>query len=208
MRLYTIRHGQSVGNVPGSQGNDSDPGLTDLGKDQSAKVAAWLPTILSEVEGIYCSPMRRARETMAYVAPAYTATPIFDDDLREIGTNRWDHLAYTVDAMPTLTEGFWAAERPFRAFRGEDGESLMHFRTRIGRFIEKVRVRHQGKDVLMVCHGGVIEFVFDHVFNIGPWRRCEVKTSNTGVSLFEVVEMPYGDRWRLHFHDQLDHLQS
>ena len=47
---------------------------------------------------------------------------------------------------------------------------------------------HRRQRVLVVCHGGVIEFAFDHIFNIGPWRRCEVWTHNTGVTHFEYVE--------------------
>jgi probable phosphoglycerate mutase len=208
MRLYTIRHGQSFGNLPGADGVNSDPGLTDVGKEQATRLAEWLPKFLPEVDAIYCSSMRRVRETVAPLAVAYVIAPIFEDTLREIGTNRWNHLAYDSDEIPPLTAGFWAAEYPFRAFRGEDGESLMHFRTRIGRFMEELRVRHYGETVVVVCHGGVVEFIFDHVFNIGPWRRCDVKTRNTGISLLEYVELPRREAWRLHFHDRAEHLNA
>jgi broad specificity phosphatase PhoE len=58
----------------------------------------------------------------------------------------------------------------------------------------------------VVCHGGVIEAVFDHVFNIGPWQRSQIWTRNTAVSLFEYVEIPRRETWRLHFHDRTEHL--
>ncbi len=207
MRLCTIRHGESFVNLPDWDGTNFDQGLTGLGKAQAEKVAMWLPALFPEVKAIYGSSMIRVRETVAPLATVYGISPTFEDALREIGTNRWNHVAFSNDEMPTWPGGFWASEQPFVAI-GEEGESLMHFRIRVGRFIEALRARHQGETVLVVSHGGVVESIFDHVFNIGPWRRCEIKTQNTAVTLFEYVELPGRGTWRLHFHNRVDHLQS
>lgn len=206
MRLYTVRHGQSFVNLSDWDGTNFDQGLTDLGKEQAANLAGWLPNFLPEVHAIYCSSMIRARETVAPLAAAYDIAPTFDDHIREIGSNRWNHLAFGPDEMPTFPNEFWASERPYAAIGTDEGESMMHFRTRVGRFVEELRVRHHGETVIVVCHGGVVEAVFDHVFNIGPWRRCEVWTRNTAVSLFEYIELPNREKWRIHFHDRADHL--
>ncbi len=207
MRLYTVRHGQSFVNLPDWDGNNFDQGLTDLGKEQAAKLAAWLPKFLPQVDAIFCSSMIRARETVAPLATAYDIAPTFDDHIREIGSNRWNHLAYGPGEMPTFSDEFWASERPYSAIGHEtEGESMMHFRTRVGRFVERLSEEFKGKTVIVVCHGGVVESIFDHTFNIGPWRRCEVWTRNTAVSLFEHVEIPRRETWRLHFHDRTEHL--
>ena len=62
--------------------------------------------------------------------------------------------------------------------------------------------------MVVVCHGGVIEFAFDHIFNIGPWRRCEIWCYNTGVTHFEYVEHPGREVWRLHRHNRVEHLDG
>jgi probable phosphoglycerate mutase len=87
-----------------------------------------------------------------------------------------------------------------------DAESLMHFRTRVGVFLEEMAGRHRGETILVVCHGGVIEAAFGHIFNIGPWQRCEVWASNTGITHFQYVEHPGRETWRLHSHNRNDHL--
>ena len=66
----------------------------------------------------------------------------------------------------------------------------MHFRTRVGLFIEDLVECCRGNTIVAVCHGGVVEAAFDHIFNIGPWRRTEIWNTNTGITHFEYVELP------------------
>jgi probable phosphoglycerate mutase len=84
----------------------------------------------------------------------------------------------------------------------------MHFRVRVGHFLEDLIEKYHKQVVLAVCHGGVIELAFDHVFNIGPFRRCEVWCKNTSVTYFEYVEHPLREAWRLHYHGRVEHLQN
>lgn len=207
MYLYLIRHGESYVNLPDYTDPDRDKGLTEQGHLQAAKLALWLQRVVPHVAGIYSSSLERARETVAPLAEAYGRTPIFDDALREMGTARWNHLAYAVGQLPQPGTGYMPTERPFAHLTTDtDGESYMHFRIRVGRFVERLVQEHTDTIVVVVCHGGVIEAVFDHVFNIGPWRFCDVRTRNTAVTLFESINLPDRAAWRLHFHDRVDHL--
>lgn len=207
MHLYMIRHGQSYVNLPDWNGGNQDAGLTDLGKQQAALLAAWLPQELPHIDALYCSTMQRARETAVPLAAAYNIEPIYDDRVREIGNNRADHTPWPSDALPEYG-GFWGSERPFAAITPAhpNGESLMHFRIRVGAFIEELIEKHREQSVVVVCHGGVIELTYDHVFNIGPWRRTEVLTKNTGITYFELVEHPNREMWRLYYHSRTEHL--
>ena len=63
MQLYLIRHGQSYVNLEEWQHGNTDEGLTELGQQQAARLAAWLPTHLPRIDALYASTMRRARET-------------------------------------------------------------------------------------------------------------------------------------------------
>lgn len=210
MHLYLVRHGQSHVNLKEWSEGNVDEGLTDLGKRQAAALAAWLPPRVPVVHAIYCSTMLRARETVAPLAAAYTTeTVYFDDRLREIGNNRLDHVAWPNDALPQYAE-YWGSERPFSTTTPlvEGGETFMHFRVRVGLLIEELVEKHRNQVVVVVCHGGVIEAVFDHIFNIGPWRRCEIWNHNTGLSYFEYVEHPRRETWRMHFHNRRDHLEG
>ena len=210
MQLYLIRHGQSYVNLKEwDQGNTDSP-LTELGEQQAHALAAWLPVHLPHIDALYASTMQRARQTADIVAAPYDLTPQLDDRLRELGNNRLDHSAYAADDLPREYAEYWGA-MPFAPTMvgGDDVETVMHARTRVGLFVEDVVERHQDEVVVAVCHGGVVECVFAHVFNVGPWGRCEVWNYNTGLTHFEYVAGP-GKRsvWRLHFHNRVEHLEN
>ena len=208
MQLYLIRHGQSYVNLKDWPNGNTDEGLTELGQAQAARLAAWLPQNIEKFDVLYASTMRRARETAQQVADAYGTTIRFDDRLREIGNNRLDHTPWPNDALPHEIADYWATSRPFAPMmlNVELSESYMHFRTRVGILVEQLVEEHSGQTIAVVAHGGVVEAVFDHVFNIGPWRRCEVWDHNTAVTHFEFVEHAGRETWRLHFHNRTEHL--
>lgn len=208
MHLYMIRHGQSYVNLPDWNSGNVDEGLTELGLQQAAALAQWLPTHLLQVDAIYASTMKRARETAAPLAAAYQVAVAWEDRLREIGNNRLDHSAWPADNLPKEYADYWGSERPFSSItpKMEGGESMMHVRIRVGAFIEELIERHPKENVIAVAHGGIIEMVYDHLFNIGPWRRCEIWTHNTGVTHFEYVAHPTRETWRLHYHSRTEHL--
>jgi probable phosphoglycerate mutase len=210
MHLYLIRHGQSYVNLKDWTSGNLDEGLTELGQRQATALATWLPQVLPQVDALYASTMRRARETVAYLAGAYACPVRFDDRLREIGNNRYDHTPFPSNGLPQQYADYWASERPFATTTPlvEGGETYMHFRTRVGLFIEELADCCRQQRVIAVCHGGVIEAAFDHIFNVGPWRRCEIWAHNTGITHFEFVELPRRETWRLHYHNRVDHLRE
>jgi broad specificity phosphatase PhoE len=210
MHLYLIRHGQSHINLAEWDSGNIDEGLTDLGHRQAAALARWMPAQVPQVDAIYGSTMRRALETAAPLAAAYGQPLIPDDRLREVGNNRWDHTAWPNDALPSEYAEYWASERPFSTVTPlvSGGETFLHFRTRVGVFIEELVEHHRAGTVLAVCHGGVIEAAFDNIFNVGPWRRCEIWNHNTGVTYFEYVEHPRRETWRLHYNNRIGHLEG
>ncbi len=210
MHLYLIRHGQSYVNLKDWASGNLDEGLTELGHRQAAALGQWLPAHVPAPYALYASTMRRARETAAYVAAAYHCEILWDDRLREVGNNRFDHTPWPADSLPPDYADYWASERPFATTTPmvEGGETFMHFRTRVGLFIEGLAECCRGQALIVVCHGGVIEATFDHIFNVGPWRRCEIWNHNTGICHFEYVEHPRRETWRLHFHNRVAHLQG
>ena len=209
MKLYLIRHGQSHVNLKSWTGGNRDTDLTDLGRNQARALAAWLPSEVPVIDVLYSSTMARAMETAGYISEAYSIPIQPDERIREIGNNRMDHEPWPSDDLPEYGD-LWGSARPFSSITPErdQGESLMHFRTRVGSFVEEMAEKHRGQNVVAVCHGGVVEGMFAHTFNIGPFWRCEVWCFNTGITHFEYVEHPDREAWRLHYHSRIDHLSA
>lgn len=219
MHIYLIRHGQSYVNLPEWEHGNTDEGLTDLGKEQAAALARQLPREVPQIDALYASTMLRTRETAEALARAYGCTVVYDDRLREVGNNRLDHSPYPNEMLPNEYADFWGSARPFSALVKDvdGGESWMHFRMRIGLFLEEMVERHyplaDGSDaadavLVAVCHGGVIEATLNHVFNIGHNQHCEVGTHNTGVTYIQYVNHPERETWRLRYHNRVDHLRG
>jgi probable phosphoglycerate mutase len=215
VQLYVIRHGQSLINLSDWEHGNRDEGLTELGQRQAHAVAQRLAKNPGRIDVLYSSTMLRARQTAAVIAETLGLPVIHDDRIREIGNNRLDHAPWP--EVPEQYGDFWATARPFASVTPavEQGESLMHFRTRVGAFIEDLLERHPGEIVAAVAHGGVIDALFDHVFNVGAWRRCLVDTHNAAVTHLEALDFaPDSDWvahagpefWRLHRHNCMAHL--
>ena len=144
------------------------------------------------------------------MAQPYGCSVQLDDRLREVGNNRLDHTAWPSAELPNRYAEYWG-NRPFAPTMesAEGAESVMHARTRVGLFVEEMAEKRRDQVVVAVTHGGVVESVFAHVFNVGPWSRCDVWNHNTAVTHFEYIEAP-GVRavWRLHYHNRVEHLSG
>lgn len=210
MKLYLIRHGQSFVNLPDWEGGNLDEGLTPLGTEQAEALAVWFEAHLPKPDVIYASTMQRAKETAVPLGRIYQQKVVYENRVREIGNNQRNHDPFPNDALPTPYADFWSTERPFSPVieAVDEAEAMIHFRARVGTFIEEMVRKHEGQEVVVVCHGGVIDVAFDHIFDTGMWRRCEVWTKNTGVTCFEFINHPNRELWRLHFFNRIEHLQN
>lgn len=217
MHLFLIRHGQSLVNLTDWAHGNRDEGLTELGERQARAVAERLASDLDHIDALYASTMKRAQETAAIIGEVIAREVAGDDRIREIGNNQLDHAPWA--DLPTDFGDFWATARPFASVTPavERGESLMHFRTRVGAFLEDMLAAHARQVVVAVAHGGVLDAVFDHVFNVGPWRRCQIWTHNAAVTHLEALDSaPDSDyfahagpeHWRLHRHNCIAHLRG
>lgn len=208
MHIMLLRHGQSYVNLDDWEKGYLDVGLTDLGHQQAQLAAHWIAEHLV-VDALYTSTMVRTLETTAYLEQALGITAQRDDRLREFGNCYASGDPVPATSMPIEYAEFWGTQRPHTPI-GEGAESWMIFRGRVSRFLDDVVGRHgaagTNETVVVVCHGGVIEAAFDHVFNVGPFRQAEILTHNTGIVHFEYVSDSVREPWRLHAHGLAHHL--
>lgn len=209
MQLILIRHGESFVNRDGWESLPSmDAGLTEKGHKQAMALRDWLTQTGASGDVLYCSTMRRAQETAAYVSEALGLTCMADDRLREIGSNYASGLPIDEADLPRNFNEQWWDKMPFtpRALELENGESWMHFRLRLAAFIDDISHQHHRQTIYVVAHHGVIAAICDNMFNVGPYRRCAVHSVNTSWTLFEHQADNGREPWQLRFHNRIDHL--
>lgn len=209
MQLIIVRHGQSLVNVDDWDKLDTmDTVLTEKGQKQAAALGDWLKEVDTGADVLYTSTMRRARETASYLEKAFGLEAIADDRLREIGNNHNNGQAVREADLPRAFATETPDKAPFiqRGLDVDNGESWMHFRIRLGQFLDEVIIKHMAETVYVVAHGGVISAMFDNIFNVGPYRRGMVDTRNTAWTHFEYRPELGREPWILFSHNRVDHL--
>lgn len=119
--MLLARHGETPDNAHGLILGRRDPPLSSVGREQSARLAARAAS--GAVAAIWCSPLRRARQTAAIVAEAVGVEPTVLEDLIESDRGSWEGrpVAELAAISPDLFAAFEAGDQAF-VFPG--GESI------------------------------------------------------------------------------------
>ncbi|GGV78483.1 hypothetical protein GCM10010294_47470 [Streptomyces griseoloalbus] len=147
-----LRHGETPltpqKRFSGSGG--SDPSLSDIGREQAAKVAAALAR-RGTVQAIVASPLARTRETAGIVAARLGLDVSVEDGLRETDFGAWEGLTFgeVRDRHPDDLNAWLAS--PDAAPTG-GGESFAATATRVAVARDKLIAAYAGRTVLLVTH--------------------------------------------------------
>lgn len=193
--LYLIRHGEAT-----SQTGDvlRDDGLTPLGIQQAERLRDRL-IASNEIKAdvLIVSTMPRARQTGEIIAPALQLPIIFDDDVQELRLGEAEGLTYDEFRAKFGNPDF--EREPFRPI-APGGESWGQFVLRVSSALHRIIHEHDGKTIVVVCHGGVIDSSFFYFFNVGTMMFPPVHffTQNTSITYWrkDTFEKDV-KRWRL-----------
>jgi broad specificity phosphatase PhoE len=158
--LYLIRHGasdfDSTEFAITARGRQWDPPLSATGREQAELLAKRLLSMEPPPAAVYCSPMRRARETVAPYADAAGADVVFEDDLAEGYVGEWEGKPFEeiLASDERLLQRVRNQEPIYRHAPGV--EDIAPFRSRVKSVIEGLLERQPDGNVVVVCHGGVI----------------------------------------------------
>jgi probable phosphoglycerate mutase len=161
MELLLIRHAEPVRIGPGEGDGPADPALTERGREQAERLAAWLEP--DGFDHVVCSPLLRAQQTAAPLLARIDRRPEIDAALTEYDA-RADHYIPVEELRETKDERWTAmVEGRWEVFGGEEPAA---FRARIVPRIDAIAAAHSGERVAVVCHGGVINVYLAAVLGI------------------------------------------
>lgn len=99
-KIYLVRHGQSANNARAEHLRVPDPGLTEIGEQQAAALAAWFTS--HAIDYLYCSPFLRALETVRPLAELRQLPVRVRANLFELGGCYSGHEAGTERGEPGM----------------------------------------------------------------------------------------------------------
>ncbi len=199
MLLYLVRHGQSEGNI--ATYDVPDARLTDIGHGQAADLGRRFEG--EQIDLVIASPMRRAVQTALHIK-RQTGAPLeiwqHSSEVRRLALSPLLGRSGLVELAPDAIlpddypEAAWdygmqTTEGTNERARGITAQFLTRF-------------AHTDKQIVMVSHGGFINYLlmaligtdFDHLFAVAQ-RNCCIN---------KIVITP--DRVRLHSLNDVRHL--
>jgi broad specificity phosphatase PhoE len=175
-----------------------DPGLTGLGRKQAAAAATFLAR--AEWDALYCSSLRRARETAVAIGEACALDVSIDNRLRE--RMNWGSGPNTQTMGEFLAD--WQRATVDRSWTPTSGDSSS---ATGARFLDAINAFTSagGPRILVVAHGGATIDLLrtllgdDEVAAIAPTGMHE------GVPSCALTHLAFDRTWRLvHFASHAD----
>jgi 2,3-bisphosphoglycerate-dependent phosphoglycerate mutase len=153
-RIYFIRHGEGQDNVARRFSSTwMDHPLTERGRLQARQTGDYLSGM--QVDGIFCSPMKRAHETAQIVASRLQMEVTVMPEFREANVGDLEGRDFT-DQNWAIYHGVtnqWYAGNPRASFPGGEDYVTVWERTRKG--YRTLLQNHENSKLVLVGHGGI-----------------------------------------------------
>ncbi len=176
--IFLLRHGETLLN--GRYVGSTDVSLSENGRAMITKKAASFQA--KNIEQIYCSPMKRCRETFGLLQ--LNTDVRIDDDLREIDFGRWEGMTFEeiLDKDRSLVDE-WA--RAGDSFCFPEGECILDFGKRVNRFSKQIMKAKRNR-ILVIAHGGTLRHLLCTFLGLDPEKKMVFALQPGGLSEIEL----------------------
>ncbi len=204
--LYLIRHGEALGAVKRIIGNTP---LSPFGITQAERLRDRLAAtgeIAADV--LISSTLVRARQTAEIIAPALGLPILFDDEVHELRDGASDGMHIEEYRKKYGEVNF--RQTPFRQV-APNGENWGQFALRVGSALDRILREHEGKTIVVVCHGGVVGVSFLYFLGVGTlqYPQAGFDTYNTSITHWARRSAPNRPpRWLLISYNDDMHLRD
>lgn len=199
MKLYLIRHGETIENVKRIVMGQQPGRLSKTGVKQAKLLANHLRDYDFDI--IYCSDLKRCTDTLKETKKYHPNTPvIYTKELREPYLGKWE--GGEADKYLTALSN---APGSFMSKKLDEMESFGEFRKRLTKFINFIKKKHPKDKVLLVAHGGVIRMILAILQKIST-RSMKSRVPIDNTSICEISITP--KKTIIHCVNKIDHLNK
>lgn len=163
-------------------GSRIDMELSPRGHEQAHALADYLHA--QPIDALYVSPMKRAQQTLAPLTARKGHPPAVMPDLREVDFGDWTGLNWEEVATKFRISAFdWLDKMEEAAIPG--GESAQQLRARVQPCVEKILQNHPGKNVAVVCHGGIVRMMLAILLDLPLSKLARIQVEYGSVTVVE-----------------------
>lgn len=189
MKIYFIRHGETVWNTLRIfQGSSNSP-LTEKGREQAKKLGEKLKTV--PFTSFYSSPLGRTIETSEHIIGDRDIKIEFIDEFKEIsvgemeGVNREEFE----ERYPKQFHDFFLNPKEYDP-TPYNGETYPHLIERVEKGINKIISKHKKDDIVaVISHGITLKAIFKIVNNLTLEELGEFSVpKNTSLSIVDYTD--------------------
>lgn len=135
LQLVLLRHGHTQWNRERRYLGSTDLPLLPEAREEMAGLREQ-PELCGDFWRVYCSDLRRCRDTLACIAPGLEASAIYDSRLREMSFGEWEGCTYEqLQDDPDYRS--WIDDPA--GITPPDGESWQAFEARLDAFLQELR---------------------------------------------------------------------
>ncbi|WP_379147468.1 histidine phosphatase family protein [Paenibacillus sp. sgz500992] len=135
LQLVLLRHGHTQWNKECRYLGSTDLPLLP-GAQEELTALREQPELRGDFWRVYCSDLRRCRETLACIAPGLEASALYDSRLREMSFGAWEGCTYE-QLQNNLDYRSWIDDPA--EVTPPDGESWEAFEARLDSFLKELR---------------------------------------------------------------------
>lgn len=175
MKLYLVRHGQSVANATKIHSGWSQVPLTEQGRADAARAGEYLQTL--QFDRVYSSDLTRAIETAQIALPDCTPTQLSLIRERTVGSLVGRPFE---ECAAEYGDAYWAARASldFTPFGGENPEML----TARAREFLNFLAENPADNIVAFTHEGFIGSCLEVVFGF-PIDRRRLRCANGSITI-------------------------
>jgi probable phosphoglycerate mutase len=186
LRIYLLRHGETIYSRTGGYCGSLDPELTPEGLEMAQAFAAAYKSL--EWKAVYVSPMQRTIATAKPLCDALGLEMQLRDGLREVAYGEWEGKTQEFVKQHYLdTYIRWMTEPAWNAPTG--GETAIAVASRASLVIAEIEAQCGGGNVLVVSHKATIRIILCNLLGIDLGRyRDRIQALAASVSVIKFGE--------------------
>jgi alpha-ribazole phosphatase len=184
-KWYLTRHGVTDWNTQGRLQGHHDIRINSRGRRQAQRLGSRLSDV--KFDAVYSSDLTRCVETAELAMGGGPVMIIQSPLLREQTFGYWEGLSY--EQIEVREPKLYAEMmESYEGFVPSGGESFGYVAKRVGVFIEQVRAKHEGGNVLVVGHGGSLRALIMVMLRMPLMSGWRMKLDSCGLTILDVGE--------------------